>query len=343
MGVGVWIEHPGLPWSSYPLPATWVSFGTSLWGPGRHKSSPRGLCLFPDLLAGRGLSVGGGALGPEPPGDKGRGLDGQSCSAWKWGATLESAETQRIFHGGGRVGPAAWSHVFTHAVWHIHAPGIHMSKQMQAHVNLRAPEGQWPCPAGGPSWGGSTVASPPLSSWCGWGGGIAEILLGSMQGAQVAVGSHVSKSPLLLGCEGCSRVLRHEGTVPAGGLAGTGASSLEDTHADVDPDPGPWPELMKKSLPTLPLPTLWPCSPALGCSSLWVSPCPLPAFQSGADLATSGTGPCSRCVGGVGPLSRGICQVVTSHLAGPGRSECQVPAPGFRNKVPLSLGLCLRL
>ncbi|MBW01521.1 Mitogen-activated protein kinase 12, partial [Eschrichtius robustus] len=28
-------------------------------------------------------------------------------------------------------------------------------------------------------------------SWCGWGGGIAEILLGSMQGAQVAVGSHV--------------------------------------------------------------------------------------------------------------------------------------------------------
>lgn len=62
-----------------------------------------------------------------------------------------------------------------------------------------------------------------------------------MHGAQVAVGSHVSKSPLLLGCEGCSRVLRHEGTVPAGGLAGTGASSLEVTHADVDPDPGPWP------------------------------------------------------------------------------------------------------
>lgn len=95
---------------------------------GAIRAPPWGVCLFPDLLGRRGLSVGGSALGPEPPGDKGRGLDGQSCSAWKWGATLESAETQRIFHGGGRVGTAARSHVFTYAVWHVCAPGIHMSK-----------------------------------------------------------------------------------------------------------------------------------------------------------------------------------------------------------------------
>lgn len=53
------------------------------------------------------------------------------------------------------------------------------------------------------------------------------------------------------------------------------------------------PTLMKKLLPALPLPTLWPCSQELGCSGLWVGP-HLPSFQDGTDLVTSGTGPCSR-------------------------------------------------
>lgn len=90
--------------------------------------------------------------------------------------------------------------------------------------------------------------------------------------------------------------------------------------------PGGWRDLCQ---PHLCRP--WSCCRDLGCSNLWVRPCP-PSFQSGGDPATSGTGTLQMCWG-CGPAIKGLlCQVVTSHPPGPGRSECQVPAQGFCNK-----------
>lgn len=57
------------------------------------------------------------------------------------GKGLPCKVLSRIFPGG-QVGTAAWSHVFTCAI--LGTPGIHMSKQMQACVDLRASKGQRP-------------------------------------------------------------------------------------------------------------------------------------------------------------------------------------------------------
>lgn len=90
--------------------------------------------------------------------------------------------------------------------------------------------------------------------------------------------------------------LRLEGEVPAGELVNTGAGWRMWVW--------PWtrtldlgPELMKRR----PL-------PVLRAGVRWSVGGPHhPSFQNGADLLTSGTGPCSGHVRVVGPLSRDFC------------------------------------
>lgn len=125
--------------------------------------------------------------------------------------------------------------------------------------------------------------------------------------------------------------------MPAGELASTGGArgmlrGLAHIELDLDSDPGPWPRADEDTS----------AHSQLGCSGLRVSP--HPSCQNGADLVTSGTGPCSKRIGAVGPPSRDFCvrwccQVVTSQ--DPGRSECQGPAPGSHNKGSSPLLSCV--
>lgn len=143
-------------------------------------------------------------------------------------------------------------------------------------------------------------------------------------------GQLVNKSQgFLLACGGCSR---HQEPPEVG----PGAPACEGA-AHSGSDPGPWPELRRKPL-LIPLhPT--PSGPA---ARSWgqLSPSLLPGW---ADLATSGTGLGSRCVGVwasvVGPLREGWCCVCWGDLPPCRGLDVKCLHQGFTIKRILSLRL----
>lgn len=110
-----------------------------------------GECLSPDLTP-RGLSLGGGASGPGPPGDaKGRDSVVYAAQPGSGRATLGNAETQRPeswkglpwgVAGQGQPPSVTSDRLEPRVVWHMCPGACSWHLHGKACVNLGAPKGQ---------------------------------------------------------------------------------------------------------------------------------------------------------------------------------------------------------